>query len=118
LIPKLAGTIDGGCAEARCFVSDCNNEVALCEICHGAGGSEFKSQRQEELDQKIAFAVVLSTACKEMDFIEEFFSRIGLKVSRQTFQVDGFDCHNIEAVSQDFCGLGSLRFRSWHFWGR
>ena len=40
------------------------------------------------------------------DFIEEFFSRIGLKVSRQTFQVDGFDCHNIEAVSQDFCGLG------------
>jgi len=40
------------------------------------------------------------------DFIEEFFSRVGLKVSRQTFQVDGFDCHNIEAVSQDFCGLG------------
>jgi len=40
------------------------------------------------------------------DFIEEFFSRIGLKVSRQTFQVGGFDCHNIEAVPQDFCGLG------------
>lgn len=40
------------------------------------------------------------------DFIDEFFSRIGLKVSRQTFQVDGFDCHNIEAVSQEFCGLG------------
>ncbi|MEI8294710.1 MAG: M28 family peptidase [bacterium] len=39
------------------------------------------------------------------DFIEEFFARVGLKVSRQTFQVDGFDCHNIEAVSQDFCGL-------------
>ena len=39
------------------------------------------------------------------DFIGEFFSRIGLKVSRQTFQVDGFDCHNIEAVSQDFCGF-------------
>ena len=39
------------------------------------------------------------------DFIEEFFSRIGLKVSRQTFHVDGFDCHNIEAVSRDFCGL-------------
>jgi hypothetical protein len=40
------------------------------------------------------------------DFIEEFFSRIGLKVFRQTFQVDSFDCHNIEAMSQDFCGLG------------
>ena len=40
------------------------------------------------------------------DFIEEFFLRIGLKVSRQTFQVEGFDCHNIEAVSQDFCGFG------------
>jgi hypothetical protein len=40
------------------------------------------------------------------DFIDEFFSRIGLKVSRHTFQVDGFDCHNIEAVSQEFCGLG------------
>ncbi len=40
------------------------------------------------------------------DFLEEFFSRIGLKVSRQTFQVGGFDCHNIEAVPQDFCGLG------------
>lgn len=40
------------------------------------------------------------------DFIEEFFSRTGLKVSRQTFQADGFDCHNIEAVPQDFCGLG------------
>ncbi len=40
------------------------------------------------------------------DFIEEFFSRIGLKVSRQTFQVDGIDCHNIEAVPQEFCGLG------------
>lgn len=40
------------------------------------------------------------------DFIEEFFSRAGLKVFRQTFQVDGIDCHNIEAVPQDFCGLG------------
>jgi len=40
------------------------------------------------------------------DFIEEFFSRVGLKVSRQTFHVDGFDCQNIEAVSQDFRGLG------------
>ena len=40
------------------------------------------------------------------DFIEEFFSRVGLKVSLQTFHVDGFDCHNIEALSQDFCGLG------------
>lgn len=39
------------------------------------------------------------------DFIEEFISRIGLKVSRQTFQVDRFDCHNLEAVPQDFCGL-------------
>ncbi len=44
------------------------------------------------------------------NFIEEFFSRIGLKVSRQTFQVDGFDCHNIEAVSLDFCGLGEAHW--------
>jgi hypothetical protein len=40
------------------------------------------------------------------NFIEEIFSRTGFGVSRQTFQVDHFDCHNIEAVSQDFCGLG------------
>lgn len=38
------------------------------------------------------------------DFIEEFFSRSGFSVSRQTFQVDRFDCHNIEAVPRDFCG--------------
>jgi acyl-CoA thioesterase FadM len=25
-----------------CFVSDCDNEVARGEICHGAGGSGFK----------------------------------------------------------------------------
>ena len=39
------------------------------------------------------------------DFIEEFFSRTGFGVSRQTFQVDRFDCHNLEAVKRDFCGL-------------
>lgn len=39
------------------------------------------------------------------DFIEEFFSRTGLSVSRQTFRVEGIDCHNIEAVPHDFCGL-------------
>ena len=39
------------------------------------------------------------------DFIEEFFSRSGFSVSRQTFQVDRFDCHNLEAVPRDFCGL-------------
>lgn len=39
------------------------------------------------------------------DFIEEFFSRSGFSVSRQTFQVDRFDCHNLEAVTRDFCGL-------------
>jgi hypothetical protein len=38
------------------------------------------------------------------DFIEEFFSRTGLSVSRQTFRVEGIDCHNLEAVPQDFCG--------------
>jgi hypothetical protein len=40
------------------------------------------------------------------DFIEEFFSRSGFSVSRQTFQADRFDCHNLEAVTGDFCGLG------------
>jgi hypothetical protein len=40
------------------------------------------------------------------DFIEEFFSRSGFSVSRQTFQVDRVDCHNLEAVPRDFCGLG------------
>ena len=39
------------------------------------------------------------------DFIEEFFSRSGFSVSRQTFQIDRFDCHNLEAVPRDFCGL-------------
>jgi len=39
------------------------------------------------------------------DFIEEFFSRTGLDISRQTFQVDRFDCHNLEAVPRDFCGF-------------
>jgi hypothetical protein len=39
------------------------------------------------------------------DFIEEFFSRSGLSVSRQSFRVDGIDCHNLEAVPCDFCGL-------------
>ena len=39
------------------------------------------------------------------DFIEEYFSRTGFGVSRQTFQVDRFDCHNLEAVPRDFCGL-------------
>ena len=39
------------------------------------------------------------------DFIEEFFSRTGLGVSRHTFQVDRFDCHNVEAAPRDFCGL-------------
>lgn len=39
------------------------------------------------------------------DFIEEFFSRSGFGVTRQTFQVDRFDCHNLEAVPRDFCGL-------------
>jgi len=39
------------------------------------------------------------------DFIEKYFSRTGFGVSRQTFRVDGFDCHNLEAVQRDFCGL-------------
>jgi hypothetical protein len=39
------------------------------------------------------------------DFIEEYFSRTGFGVSRQTFQVDRFDCHNLEAVARDFCGV-------------
>ena len=39
------------------------------------------------------------------DFIEEYFSRTGFGVSRQTFQVDRFDCHNLEAVPRDFCGV-------------
>lgn len=39
------------------------------------------------------------------DFIEEFFSRSGFGVTRQTFRVDRFDCHNLEAVPRDFCGL-------------
>ena len=39
------------------------------------------------------------------NFIEEIFSRTGFGVSRQTFQVDRFDCHNLEAVPRDFCGL-------------
>jgi hypothetical protein len=39
------------------------------------------------------------------DFIEEFFSRSGFSVSRQTFQVDRVDCHNLEAVPRNFCGL-------------
>ncbi|MCX6966140.1 MAG: M28 family peptidase [Verrucomicrobia bacterium] len=39
------------------------------------------------------------------DFIEEYFSRTGFGVSRQIFQVDHFDCHNLEAVPRDFCGL-------------
>ena len=39
------------------------------------------------------------------DFIEEFFSRSGFGVSRQTFPVDRFDCHNLEAVPRDFCGF-------------
>jgi hypothetical protein len=30
--------------------------------------------------------------------------RTGLSVSRQTFRVDGIDCHNLEAVPRDFCG--------------
>ena len=38
------------------------------------------------------------------DFIEEFFQRCGLIVSRQTFPVGGIDCHNIEAVCPDFLG--------------
>ena len=36
------------------------------------------------------------------DFIEKYFLHIGLKVMRQTFQVDGIDCYNIEAVTHDF----------------
>jgi hypothetical protein len=39
------------------------------------------------------------------DFIEEFFSRSELLVSRQSFRVEGIDCHNLEAVPPDFCGL-------------
>lgn len=39
------------------------------------------------------------------DFIEEFFKRCGLVVSRQSFRVDGVDCHNIEAVPADFIGF-------------
>jgi hypothetical protein len=39
------------------------------------------------------------------NFIEEIFSRTGFGVSRQTFQVDHFDCHNLEAVTRDFCGV-------------
>jgi hypothetical protein len=31
--------------------------------------------------------------------------RSGLSVSRQSFRVEGIDCHNIEAVPRDFCGL-------------
>jgi hypothetical protein len=38
------------------------------------------------------------------DFIEEFFRRCGLVVSRQSFAVGGVDCHNIEAVCPDFVG--------------
>jgi hypothetical protein len=39
------------------------------------------------------------------DFIEEYFSRTGFGVLRQTFQVDRFDCHNLEAAPRDFCGV-------------
>jgi hypothetical protein len=39
------------------------------------------------------------------DFIEEFFSRSGFSVSRQTFRVDRFDCYNLEAMPRDFCGV-------------
>jgi hypothetical protein len=38
------------------------------------------------------------------DFIEKFFKRCGLVVSRQSFPVGGVDCHNIEAVCPDFLG--------------
>jgi hypothetical protein len=38
------------------------------------------------------------------DFIEEFFRRCGLVVSRQSFAVGGVDCHNIEAIHPDFIG--------------
>lgn len=39
------------------------------------------------------------------DFIEEFFFRTGFVVTRQSFHVDSFDCHNLEAVPRDFCGM-------------
>jgi hypothetical protein len=46
-----------------------------------------------------------SDLSRAADFIEEYFSRTGLGVSRQTFQVDRSDCCNLEAVPRDFFGL-------------
>jgi len=38
------------------------------------------------------------------DFLESCFEGLGLNVARQTYQVGGLDCQNIEAVAQDFAG--------------
>jgi hypothetical protein len=38
------------------------------------------------------------------EFIEAFFKRLGLLVSRQTYVADGVECHNIEAVGSQFEG--------------
>ena len=38
------------------------------------------------------------------DFLESCFEGLGMNVSRQTYQVGGLDCQNIEAVAQDFVG--------------
>ena len=38
------------------------------------------------------------------DYIEAFFLGLGLKTTRQSFEADGVECHNIEAVGSNFQG--------------
>ena len=38
------------------------------------------------------------------DYIEAFFLGLGLKTMRQTYEADGVECHNIEAVGSSFQG--------------
>jgi hypothetical protein len=45
-----------------------------------------------------------SGLARAADYIEAFFLGLGLKTARQSYEADGVECHNIEAVGSEFAG--------------
>lgn len=71
---------------------------------------------RESLDERIVLIVKNLAAeqkntflnpaglARAADYIEAFFLGLGLKTMRQTYEADGVECHNIEAVGSSFQG--------------
>jgi Zn-dependent M28 family amino/carboxypeptidase len=71
---------------------------------------------RESMDERLVLIVKNLTAeqkntflnpaglARAADYIEAFFLGLGLKTMRQTYEADGVECHNVEAVGSSFQG--------------